>query len=66
MNKMSISNPGDSGKSGPQFNSGGQDLPSLCKLWNEAVADESDGLDPGPVFDRLESEYGPLAEEAGR
>jgi len=24
-------------------------------VWQEAVADESEGLDPEPVFDRLES-----------
>ena len=29
-------------------------LPHLRKLWQEAVADESDGLDPERVFKRLE------------
>ena len=32
-----------------------QDLSHLRKLWQEAVADESEGLDPDPVFKRLES-----------
>jgi antitoxin ParD1/3/4 len=32
-----------------------QSLAHLRKMWQEAVADESEGLDPEPVFDRLES-----------
>jgi hypothetical protein len=31
-----------------------QSLSSLRKAWQEAVADDSEGLDPEPVFDRLE------------
>jgi hypothetical protein len=31
-----------------------------------AADDESDGLDPDAVFDRVESKYDHLAEEAGR
>jgi hypothetical protein len=30
-----------------------QNLINLRKAWQEAVADDSDGLDPEPVFDRL-------------
>jgi hypothetical protein len=63
---MKISNPDDSGKSGPQFDSGTQDLPSLCKLWKEAVADESDGLDSDAVLDRLESKYEKAAKATGQ
>jgi antitoxin ParD1/3/4 len=39
-----------------------QGLSDLRKLWREAVADDSDGLDPDQVFDRLESKYDALAE----
>jgi antitoxin ParD1/3/4 len=41
-------------------------LSNLRKLWQEAIADESEGLDPDPVFDRLERKYDPLAEETRR
>ena len=32
-----------------------QSLTGLRKAWSEAVADESEGLDPEPVFERLEA-----------
>jgi hypothetical protein len=32
-----------------------QSLAGLRKQWQQAVADDSEGLDPDPVFDRLES-----------
>jgi antitoxin ParD1/3/4 len=43
-----------------------QGLSDLRKRWLEAVADDSEGLDPGPVFDRLEAKYDGLAEKTGR
>jgi antitoxin ParD1/3/4 len=43
-----------------------QGLLNLRKKWQEAVADESEGLDPEPVFDRLESKYDALAKAARR
>ncbi len=43
-----------------------QSLSNLGKLWREAVADDSEGLDPDPVFDRLESKYSGLAKTAER
>jgi antitoxin ParD1/3/4 len=43
-----------------------QSLSHLRKAWQEAVADESEGLDPEPVFDRLESKLNRLAGETGR
>jgi antitoxin ParD1/3/4 len=41
-------------------------LSDLRKRWLEAVADDSEGLEPGPVFDRLESKYDGLAKAKGR
>jgi antitoxin ParD1/3/4 len=38
-----------------------QGLTHLRKAWQEAVADESEGLDPEPVFVRLESKLNGLA-----
>ena len=38
-----------------------QGLSALRKRWLEAVADDSDGLDPEAVFDRLERKYDGLA-----
>jgi hypothetical protein len=32
-------------------------LDGLRREWLKAVADESEGLEPGPVFDRLERKY---------
>jgi antitoxin ParD1/3/4 len=43
-----------------------QSLKNVRKLWQEAVADDSEGLDPDAVFDQLESKYSPLAKAAGR
>jgi antitoxin ParD1/3/4 len=44
-----------------------QGLAGLRKKWMEAVADESDGLEPDPVFDRLENKVESLGEcERGR
>jgi antitoxin ParD1/3/4 len=43
-----------------------QSLSDLRKLWQEAVADDSDGLDPDPVFDRLERRYDDLAKATVR
>jgi antitoxin ParD1/3/4 len=43
-----------------------QSLKNLRKLWQEAVADDSDGLDPDTVFMRLESKYNGLAKAAQR
>jgi hypothetical protein len=34
-----------------------QSLSELHKAWQEAVADDTEGLDPEPVFDRLETTY---------
>jgi antitoxin ParD1/3/4 len=43
-----------------------QSLSGLRKQWQEAVADDSEGLDPEPVFERLESKYNGLAKATGR
>ena len=43
-----------------------QGLANLRKQWLEAVADNSEGLDPNPVFDRLESKYDGLAKAVGK
>jgi antitoxin ParD1/3/4 len=43
-----------------------QGVAGLRNLWQEAVSDNSEGLDPDPVFDRLESKYDGLAEATGR
>jgi hypothetical protein len=43
-----------------------QGVAGLRKLWQEAVSDNSEGLDPGPIFDRLESKYDGLDEAKGR
>ena len=40
-------------------------LAEMRRLWLEAVADESDGLDPNPFFDALESKYEALVEAKG-
>jgi hypothetical protein len=34
-----------------------QSLSGLQKAWQEAVAEDSEGLDPESVFDRLESKH---------
>ena len=38
----------------------------LRRLWQEARADRSPGLDPDEVFDELERKYQALADAAGR
>jgi antitoxin ParD1/3/4 len=43
-----------------------QGLANLRKQWLGAVADDSEGLDPDTVFDRLESKYDGLAKAAGK
>lgn len=43
-----------------------QGLTDLRKLWQQAVTDDSEGLDPDLVFDRLESKYDSLSEGSGR
>jgi hypothetical protein len=43
-----------------------QGLTNLRKIWVEAIADDSEGLDPDVIFDRLESKCDGLAEEPGR
>jgi antitoxin ParD1/3/4 len=43
-----------------------QGLANLRKLWQEAVSDDSEGLDPDPVFDRLANKYDGLAKATGR
>jgi antitoxin ParD1/3/4 len=41
-------------------------LSNLRKAWQEAVADASEGLDPDPVFARLESKLAGMVEAKGR
>ena len=43
-----------------------QGLTGLRKKWLEAVADDSEGLDPDQVLDQLEAKYERLAEKAGK
>jgi antitoxin ParD1/3/4 len=43
-----------------------QGLSNLRKVWLEAVADESEGLDPNPVFDRMENKYDAAAKATGQ
>jgi len=43
-----------------------QGLSNLRKAWHEAVTDDSEGLDPDPIFERLESKYDALAKAKGR
>ena len=43
-----------------------QSLTGLRKQWQEAVADDSEGLDPDSVFNRLESKFQSLAEAKER
>jgi antitoxin ParD1/3/4 len=42
-----------------------QSLSPLRKAWQKAVVDDSEGLDPEPVFERLESKLDRIAEETG-
>lgn len=41
-------------------------LANLRTKWHEAVVDNSEGLDPDPVFEKLESKYDALAAKTGR
>jgi hypothetical protein len=43
-----------------------QSLSGLRKTWLEAVTDDSEGLDPEPVFERLERKLDGMAEGTGR
>jgi antitoxin ParD1/3/4 len=43
-----------------------QSLNNLRKLWQEAVADDTEGLDPDAVFRRLESKYDGLSKAKER
>jgi antitoxin ParD1/3/4 len=43
-----------------------QGLTGLRNRWLEAVEDDSDGLDPDPVFEDLERKYDGLAEPASK
>ena len=43
-----------------------QGLSNLRQAWREAVADDSEGLDPDAVFDRLEKKYEGIAKATGR
>ena len=43
-----------------------QSVANLRSRWLEAVADDSEGLDPEPFFDQLEARYDALAKTAGR
>ena len=43
-----------------------QGLSNLRKAWQEAIADDSAGLDPDSVFNRLEKKYDSMAKATGR
>ena len=43
-----------------------QSLSHLRKVWQEAIADDSVGLDPDPVFDKLERDHDGIAEATGK
>jgi antitoxin ParD1/3/4 len=43
-----------------------QGMANLRKKWADAVADDSEGLDPEAVFERLEDKYDRLAKATGR
>jgi antitoxin ParD1/3/4 len=43
-----------------------QSLSQLRNASQQAVADDSEGLDPDAVFERLESKYDRLAQETGK
>ena len=47
-------------KSGPPIDAQAQGVSTLRKLLFDAIADESEGLEPDVVFDRLESNYDAL------
>ncbi len=41
-------------------------LSNLRKAWREAVSDDSEGLEPDPVFKRLEKKFSGTAKVKGR
>lgn len=43
-----------------------QGLADLRQRWSEAVAEDSEGLDPAPVFDRLTRKYGARKRKSAR
>lgn len=43
-----------------------QGLSNLRKTWQEALADESEGVEVGAVFDELEGKYDALAKTTGK
>jgi antitoxin ParD1/3/4 len=43
-----------------------QGVADLRKLWLEAVVDDSEGSEPGPLFDRLQRKYDALAQASGK
>lgn len=43
-----------------------QSLSNVRQRWQEAVSDDSPGLDPDKVFDRLETKYKKLAQKSAR
>jgi antitoxin ParD1/3/4 len=43
-----------------------QSISGLRARWQESVADDSEGLDPDPVFDKLEKKYKAKPEPKGR
>ena len=43
-----------------------QEISRLKKLWLEAVADDSEGLDPFPILDEMERKYSELAKKSGK
>ena len=43
-----------------------QGLSDLRQRWQEAVADDSEGLDPTPVFARLKRKYGARTRKSAR
>jgi antitoxin ParD1/3/4 len=43
-----------------------QGLANLRKAWQQAIADESEGLDPDQIFTSLEKKYSDMAKVTGR
>jgi antitoxin ParD1/3/4 len=43
-----------------------QGVADLRRLWLEAVADDSEGIESGPLFDRLQRKYDALAQASGK
>jgi len=43
-----------------------QSLADLRQRWQEAIADDSDGIDPDATFDRLQKKYESMAEKKAR